>query len=69
MNASMILAAVKAAAGRLAWIESEARSARGERDALIRQARSEGLTLREIGEAAELHHTAVRKIAPKEDSR
>lgn len=71
MNASATLAAVRAAAGRLEWIEGEARAARGERDALIRQARREGFSLREIGEAAGLHYTAVRKAAgeAKEDPR
>lgn len=41
------------------------------RDALIRIARSRGISLREIGEAANLHHTAVRKAAgeTKEDPR
>lgn len=33
-----------------------------ERDALIRRARSEGATLREVAEAVGLSHTAVAKI-------
>lgn len=40
------------------------------RDALIRNARIRGISLREIGVAANMHHTAVRKAAgEKEDPR
>lgn len=54
--------AVAAAASRAAEAEAEYRSALALRDAIIRQARSEGWSLRRIGQAAGLHPTAIRKI-------
>lgn len=50
--------------------ETSLADARATRDESIRQARGAGHTLREIGEAAGLHHTAIAKIVrEKEDSR
>lgn len=62
MIESRVLEAIADAADVLQEKESEARSARDGRDSLIRQARREGFTLRAIGEAADLHYTAVLKI-------
>jgi lambda repressor-like predicted transcriptional regulator len=42
-----------------------AREATARRDNLIRDMRSEGCSLRQIGEAAGLSHTAVAKILAK----
>jgi hypothetical protein len=41
---------------------SKARQATAKRDAAIHQMRGEGASLRDIGEAAGLSHTAVAKI-------
>ena len=51
-------------------LEERVLEARESRDDAIRQARDAGHTLREIGETADLHHTAIAKIVrEKEDPR
>lgn len=57
-----ILRLIQEAALVLEDAEKAAVNARGIRDVLIRDARRRRISLRAIGEAAGLHHTAVMKI-------
>jgi DNA-directed RNA polymerase specialized sigma24 family protein len=52
-------AAVRRAQGKF---DRTAEKAREERRETFEQARKSGLTLREIGEAADLHHSSVQQI-------
>lgn len=64
-----VLAALEFAQANIEQAEANLRIARAERDALIRQARAEGLSLRSIADVIGIHYTAVRKAAGEGDRR
>jgi DNA-directed RNA polymerase specialized sigma24 family protein len=59
-------AEVKRAQSKFAGIDSERDQARIARREAFERARAEGLTLREIGEAAGLHLTRVREVLDRD---
>ena len=69
MTRDPLLGAIQAAAAEVRARVRDVEFAREYRYELIRNARAQGFSLREIGEAADLHYTAILKIARKEGTR